>query len=110
MSWVRPTAICAMAEKVPATGPPSPMFSPADVQITPASVSRVPSGGSPGHWCESPQPAAIRALCAAALLSSPALSEYGGRPAWARAWLIRVSTWLAAADCWLGGVLAGALG
>ncbi len=49
-------------------------------------------------------------MCAAALPSSPALSAYGGRPAWARAWLIRASTWLAAADGWLGGVLAGALG
>ena len=49
MSWVRPTAIWAMAALVSATGPPSPMFSPHADQTTPAAVSRVPSSGSAGH-------------------------------------------------------------
>src|ERR1700691_3152856 len=52
----------------------------------------------------------MRALCAAALLLSPARNEYAGRPAWARAWLISASTW-SAAVCWLGGaVVAAGLG
>ena len=50
MDWVSPTAIEAMAAVVSATGPPSPIFSPAAVQSIPALVSRVPIGGSPGHW------------------------------------------------------------
>ena len=62
MSRVRATAIWAMADALFATGPPSPMFSPAAVQCTPAAVSRVPRPGSPGHWWESPQPPAIVAL------------------------------------------------
>ena len=74
MLCVSPTAICAMAAPVSATGPPSPMFSPAAVQCTPAAVSRAPSAGSPGHWCDSPQPAAITALCRPALVSRPALT------------------------------------
>src|SRR6202022_4098513 len=98
-----------MAAEVSGTGPPSPMFSPADVQVTPAPVSRAPSGGSPGHWCESPQPAAISALCAAALLSSPELSECGGGRAGAGGWWIGASSWLATAGCRPGGVLAGGL-
>ena len=49
MDWVIRVAIWAIADVVPATGPPSPMFSPAAVQFTPALVSRCPSDGSPGH-------------------------------------------------------------
>ena len=49
MSWVRTTAICAITAPESATGPPSPMFSPAVVQGTPAAVSLAPSEGSPGH-------------------------------------------------------------
>jgi hypothetical protein len=41
--------IGVIAAFVAATGPPSPMFSPADVQSTPAAVSRAPSEGSPRH-------------------------------------------------------------
>ena len=50
IDWVMPTAIWAMALSVSCTGPPSPMFSPAEVQCTPAAVSRLPSAASPGHW------------------------------------------------------------
>src|SRR5512135_3219794 len=96
MAWVRPTAIWAMAAVVSATGPPSPMFSPAAVQSTPAAVSRAPRPGSPGHWWESPQPPAIVALWAEALLSRPEEIVSGARPADERAWLIRASTWAAA--------------
>src|SRR5450755_5019649 len=96
MSWVRPTAACAMAALVAEIGPASPIFSPANVQCTPASVSLVPSDGSPGHWWDSPQPPAISWLCAVALRTSPELTEYAGRPACARAWLIRSRTWLTA--------------
>src|SRR5580692_7023758 len=91
MYWVSPTAIAAMAAVVSATGPPSPMFSPADVQSIPASVSRVPIGGSPGHWWERPQPSAISRLCA---------DEVVSRPAVARAWLISASTCAAGAPSW----------
>ena len=77
MLWVSPTAICAMAASVSATGPPSPMFSPAAVHCTPAAVSRAPRAGSPGHWWDSPQPAAITALCRPALVSRPALHRIG---------------------------------
>ena len=52
MLRVSPTAIWAIAAPVSATGPPSPMFSPAAVQWTAAAVSRAPSDGSPGHWWE----------------------------------------------------------
>src|SRR6266702_1589116 len=95
MSWVRVTAIRAMAAVLSATGPPSPMFSPAAVQWTAAAVSRAPSGGSPGHWCESPQPPAIVELCADALESRPAVIVSGGRPAAERAWLTSARTWAA---------------
>src|SRR6266536_3085892 len=95
MSWVMVTASWATAESVSATGPPSPMFSPADVQCTPASVSRAPSEGSPGHWWDSPQPLAIIELCAAELRPRPVLSVYAGSPAWAP-------------PCWSpGGLAAG---
>src|SRR6201992_4157468 len=103
MDWVRPTAIWAMAAVVSATGPPSPMFSPAAVQWTPALVSRCPSDGSPGHWCDRPQPAIITAWCAAELVPRPLLSEYAGRPAWARAWLTSERTCAAASPCEAGG-------
>ncbi len=85
MLCVRPTAICAMADCVSDTGPPSPMFSPALVHWTPAAVSRSPSGASPGHWWERPQPPAIVWLCVVALLVSPDVIVYAGSPAWARA-------------------------
>src|SRR5579863_9313237 len=106
MDWVRPTAIWAMAASVSATGPPSPMFSPAEVQSTPAAVSRSPSGGSPGHWWESPQPSAIRRLCAAELVSRPEVIVSAGSPAAERAWLISASTWAAAVPPWAAGELA----
>src|ERR1039457_1942168 len=92
MSWVRVTASWVRAAVVAVTGPPAPMFSPAAVQWTPAAVSRVPRSGSPGHWCESPQPAAISALCADALRSRPAVIVRGGRPAAERAALMSAST------------------
>ncbi len=92
MSWVRPTAIWAMATLVSVTGPPSPMFSPHADQTTPTAVSRAPRSGSPGHWWESPQPPAIIVLCADALLSKPAVIVSGGRPAAERAWLMSPST------------------
>src|SRR5271167_2182763 len=92
MSWVRPTAIWAMAALVSATEPPSPMFSPHADQSTPAAVSRAPRSGSPGHWWESPQPLTIVMLCADALLSRPAVIVSGGRPAAERAWSMSPST------------------
>src|SRR5271165_510972 len=92
MSWVRPTAIWAMAALVSATEPPSPMFSPHADQSTPAAVSRAPRSGSPGHWWESPQRLTIVMLCADALLSRPAVIVSGGRPAAERAWLMSAST------------------
>src|ERR1035441_813627 len=95
MSWVRVTASWVRAAVVAVTGPPAPMFSPAAVQWTPAAVSRVPRSGSPGHWCESPQPAAISALCADALRSRPAVIVRGGRPAAERAALMSASTGVA---------------
>src|SRR5215469_16297243 len=106
MDWVRPTAIWAMAAEVSATGPPSPMFSPAAVQLTPAAVSRLPIGDSPGHWCDSPQPSAIRRLCADELASRPEVIISAGRPAEARAWLISASTCVAAVPPWATGELA----
>src|ERR1700735_4266181 len=100
MDWVSPTAIAAMAAVVSATGPPSPIFSPAAVQTIPAAVSRSPIGGSPGHWCESPQPSAISRLCAEEVVSRPAVRVSAGSPAEARAWLISASTWAAGAPSW----------
>src|ERR1700747_3252424 len=85
-----------MAAVLAATGPPSPMFSPAAVQWTPAAVSRAPRSGSPGHWCDRPQPPAIAELCADALASRPALMVSAGRPAAERAWLTSARTWAAA--------------
>jgi hypothetical protein len=79
------------------------MFSPAAVQLTPSSVSRVPSGASPGHWWDSPQPPAIRRLCAAELASRPEVIVRAGNPAAARAWLISASTCAAAAPSWVAG-------
>jgi len=103
-----------MANVVLATGPPSPMFSPAEVQFTPAAVSRLPSAASPGHWCDSPHPVSIVALCLAALVSRPPEKLSAFRPADARAWLIRSSTSVAAVPGLepdeLDGVLAGELG
>src|SRR6478672_4504861 len=96
MAWVRPTAIWAMAAVVFATGPPSPMFSPAAVQWTPAAVSRAPRSGSPGHWWERPQPRAIVELCADALEFRPAVIVSGARPAAERAWLMSARTCAAA--------------
>src|SRR5919108_1921196 len=95
MAWVRPTAIRAMAALLSAPGPPTPMFSPQAVQVTPAAVSRAPRPGSPGHWWDRPQPPAIVALCRAALASRPAVIVSGGRPAAERAWLISARTWAA---------------
>src|SRR6185437_548001 len=100
MDWVRPTAIWAIAESVSATGPPSPMFSPAAVQCTPAAVSRSPIAASPGHWCESPQPSAIFRLCADELACRPEVTVSGARPAPERAWLISASTCAAAVPPW----------
>src|SRR5215469_12667464 len=108
MDWVRPTAIWAMAASVSATGPPSPMFSPAAVQWTPAAVSRSPIAGSPGHWWESPQPPAIRRLCADELACRPEVIVNAGSPAAERAWLISASTCAAAVLPWAAGGLAGA--
>src|SRR5438876_3619429 len=96
MAWVRPTAIWAMAAVVSATGPPSPMFSPAAVQWTPAAVSRAPRSGSPGHWWKSPQPRAIVELCADALEFRPVVIVSGARPAAERAWLMSARTCVAA--------------
>jgi hypothetical protein len=92
MSWVRVTAIWVMAAVVSATGPPSPMFSPAAVQWIPAAVSRAPMAGSPGHWWESPQPLAISKLCADAVVSSPEVMVKAGKPAAERAVLMSAST------------------
>src|ERR1700735_4873786 len=100
MDWVSPTAIAAIAAVVSATGPPSPMFSPAAVQSIPASVSRVPIGGSPGHWWGRPQPSAISRLCADEVVSRPAVTVSAGSPAVARAWLISASTCAAGAPSW----------
>src|SRR3984957_11244836 len=100
MDWVSPTAIEAMAVVVSDTGPPSPMFSPAEVQLTPAEVSRSPIGGSPGHWWERPQPSAISRLCAEEVVSRPAVRVSAGSPAVARAWLISASTCAAGAPSW----------
>src|SRR5215468_2418919 len=108
MDWVRPTAIWAMAAGVSATEPPSPMFSPAAVQCTPAAVSRSPIAGSPGHWWDSPQPSAIRRLCWDELVSRPDVIVRAGRPAAERAWLISASTCAAAVPPWFAGGLAGA--
>src|SRR5580658_5520580 len=103
-----------MAAAVVATGPPSPMFSPAAVQLTPAAVSRAPRAGSPGHWWDRPQPAAISWLCRAELTCRPLRIVYAGSPACARAWLISARTLLAAAEsappgdgCGDGDVAAG---
>jgi hypothetical protein len=49
------------------------MFSPADVQVTPAADSRAPSEASPGHWWESPHPLAMAVLCRVALRLRPPL-------------------------------------
>src|SRR3984957_19549724 len=100
MDWVSPTAIEAMAAVVSATGPPSPMFSPAAVQSMPAAVSRSPMGGSPGHWWERPQPSAISRLCADEVLPRPVVRVSAGSPAVARAWLISASTCPAGAPPW----------
>src|SRR5579859_4380867 len=89
-----------MLAVVSAAGPPSPMFSPAAVQTTPAAVSRLPSGGSPGHWWERPQPSAITRLCADELVFRPAVTVSAGSPAPARAWLISTSTCAAGAPPW----------
>src|SRR4029077_14586589 len=111
MDWVRPTAIWAMAAVLSATGPPSPLFPPAAVQWTPAAVSRAPRSGSPGHWCESPQPPAIVELCADALEFRPAVVVSGARPAAERAWLIRARTWAAGLpDEVPAGLVADAVG
>src|SRR2546421_11272973 len=93
MDWVRPTAILAMAALVSATGPPSPMFSPAAGQWTPPAVSRAPRSASPGHWWESPQPPPILELCADALEFRPAVIVSGARPAAEHAWLMSARTW-----------------
>ena len=85
-----------MAAVLFATGPPSPMFSPAAVQWTPAAVSRAPRSGSPGHWWESPQPRAIVELCADALEFRPVVIVSGARPAAERAWLMSARTCAAA--------------
>src|SRR5947208_4345083 len=105
MDWVRSVAIWAIAAEVLAMGPPSPMFSPAAVQWTPAAVSRAPIAGSPGHWWDSPQPPAIRWLCADELASRPEVSVSAGSPAAERARLISASTWAAAVPPWLAGAL-----
>src|SRR5579875_3062652 len=107
MSWVRPTAAWAMAAVVSDSGPASPMFSPVAVQSTSAAVSRAPMAGSPGHWCDSPQPLAILRLCADALSSRPAEKVSAGSPAWVRAWLMSASTWSAGVPCWLGAEADG---
>src|SRR5258708_23571655 len=107
MDWVRPTAIWAMAAEVSATGPPSPMVSPAAVQLTPAAVSRAPSDASPGHWWDSPQPSAIRALCADELDCRPEVIVSADSPAVERAWLISARTCAAAVPPWAAGGLDG---
>src|SRR5580692_12494374 len=109
MSWVRVTAIWVMAAVVSATGPPSPMFSPAAVQWIPAAVSRSPMAGSPGHWWESPQPLASSELCADEVASRPEVMVRAGRPAAERAPLMSASTFAAGVDGVADG-LAEALG
>src|SRR2546423_12258905 len=101
MLLVRPRAMDAMASLESATGPPSPMFSPAEVHKTPAAVSRAPSPGSPGHWCDRPQVLAMTEVWPAALLSRPAVRVRGGGPRSARAWVMGAKA-LAS-----GGPLAG---
>src|SRR5207248_9147233 len=99
------------AAVVSATGPPSPMFSPAAVQWTPAAVSRAPRSGSPGHWWESPQPLAIVELCADALEFRPVVIVSGARPAAERAWLMSARTRAAALPEEVpAGLVAGAAG
>src|ERR1700746_1729690 len=111
MSWVRLTAIRAMARVLLTTAPPSPMFSPHAVQWTPAAVSRVPRSGSPEHWCDRAQPPAIVELCADALASRPAVMVSAGRPAAERAWLMSARTWAAALPEEVpAGFVAGAAG
>src|ERR1700722_16298455 len=100
IDWVSPTAIEAMAALVSDTGPPSPIFSPAAGQSMPAAVSRAPIAGSPGHWCERPQPSAISRLCADEVVSRPVVMVSAGSPAVARAWLMSASTWAAGAPSW----------
>src|ERR1700689_956237 len=104
MSWVRVTTSWVMAVVVSATGPPSPMFSPAAVQWIPAAVSRSPMAGSPGHWWESPQPLAISELCADEVASRPEVTVRAGRPAAERAPLMSASTFAAEGASVAGGV------
>src|SRR5258708_38525568 len=92
MSRVRLSAIWLIAAAVSATGPPSPMFSPAAVQCTPAAVSLTPIAASPGHWCDRPQPLAMTWLCLRALVCRPVRIAYAGSPARARAWFITART------------------
>ncbi len=92
MSWVKVTARPATAELVSATGPPSPMFSPALVQVTPAALSRAPMAGSPAHWWLSPQPPAMVRSWADALACRPDETVRAGSPAAERAWLMRART------------------
>jgi hypothetical protein len=65
--------------------------------------------GSPGHWCESPQPLAISRLCADEVSSRPEVMVRAGRPAAERAALMSASTFVAGAAEVAGG-LAEALG
>src|SRR3954463_13027880 len=79
------------------------MFSPAEGHATPAAVNRSPSPASPGHWCDRPQPPAIRALCASDAVERSALNAYGARPFAVRAALMWSST------CSITGSPAGAV-
>src|ERR1700722_5585622 len=108
MLWVSPTAIWAIAAEVSATGPPSPMFSPAAVQCTPAADSRAPRSGSPGHWCDRPQPPAITEGCRAALVSRPELTVWAACPA--GGWPAAGAELAGAAGVGAAGVAGGAAG
>src|SRR5262245_33305815 len=104
MSWVSDTARCAMAASVAGSGPPSPMFSPAAVQDTPAAVSRWPRAAWPGHCWDRPHPPAITSVGRRALRFRPVLIVYAGRPACARALLISASTCAVAGPSDAGGL------
>src|SRR3954465_9516064 len=91
MRSVSPLAAATMAAGLSAALP-WPMFSPADVQETPAAVNRSPRPASPGHWCDRPQPPAIKALCACDAFDRAALNAYAGSPFAVRAALMCAST------------------
>src|SRR6266571_2096466 len=88
MAVFRPFAAEVIAATVLAFGPDSPTFSPAALQCTPCALIRLPNAGSPGHWCDRPQPAAIVRLCLCALATRPGSIVYGRSPAAVRQALV----------------------